>query len=73
VTWQYIERVICDGDDCTNLLEGMTENPVQRHTISTDLLEACESRGWMVAREANLAYCPMHAQLYITAWSRDPD
>lgn len=71
--WMYAERCICDGDECEQFLEAQTYNPAQRHTLSVDLLEACEARGWMVAREDNVAYCPMHTQLYISAWSRDPD
>lgn len=73
MTWIYTERVVCDGDDCDQLLEARTYNPVQRHTLSEELLEACEARGWMVAREDNVAYCPMHTQLYISAWSRGTD
>lgn len=71
--WSYAERCICDGDDCDKFLEGTTHNPLHKGSVAADLLEACEERGWMVSREDNIAYCPMHTQLYISAWSRGPN
>jgi hypothetical protein len=71
--WMYAERCICDGDECNQFLEGSTYNPLQKTSVADDLLEAAEARGWMISREDNIAYCPMHTQLYISAWSRDQD
>jgi hypothetical protein len=68
--WQYAERCICDGDDCGEFLEGATFNPLHKESVAADLLAAAEERGWMISREENVSYCPVHTQLYIAAWSQ---